>query len=104
MNALAFADRTISAGSGPVPAPARHGASPLARMAFGFGFALAYPLALAAEALKRRQAGIDAPDQPPARSVFAEARESTFIAMSYAFMARTTLQQFARHNRVKRQS
>ena len=37
-------------------------------------------------------------------TVFAEARESTCIAISYALMARTTLQTFARHHRTERLS
>jgi hypothetical protein len=70
-------------------------------------FGATYPLFCAACAgqrlLTRLTAGDDA--RPVAdRSLFAEARDNASIAISYALMARTTLQTFARHNRTERLS
>ncbi len=57
-------------------------------------FSLAYPFAVAAEAIKR---GLAATDAPLSRqSLFSEARESTSIAISYAVMAKTTLKRSTR--------
>ncbi len=57
-------------------------------------FGLAYPFAIAAEALKRAFAPADI--KPARGSLFAEARESTSIAISYAVMAKTTLKRSSR--------
>jgi hypothetical protein len=85
--------------------------TPHARRSDNLGFHLAYgatfPLFLAAEVLQRWKARASSEgDLPPAaeRSVFAAARESTLIAISYALMARTTLRRFARQNRAERLS
>jgi hypothetical protein len=70
-------------------------------------FGATYPLFLAAEMFQRwgaRRSSDDASQPKARRSVFAAARESTFIAISYALMARTTLQIFARQNRTERLS
>lgn len=69
---------------------------------FYAAFAAAYPLFLAAEAGQRLFAR--APQSGAACSAFAAARENAFIAISYALMARTTLQTFARQNRAERLS
>ena len=74
---------------------------------FYLAFGAAYPLFLAAELFQRwsaRWSIDDAPRPKAQRSIFAAARESTFIAISYALMARTTLQIFARQNRTERLS
>jgi hypothetical protein len=86
-----------------------HSAQPKRSGEIGFylAFGATYPLFLAAEMFQRRSArwSIDDASQPKARrSVFATARESTLIAISYALMARTTLQIFARQNRTERLS
>ncbi len=57
-------------------------------------FGLAYPFAIVAEALKRAFAPGDM--KPATGSLFAEARESTSIAISYAVMAKTTLKRSSR--------
>lgn len=58
-------------------------------------FALAYPFAVVAEAVKRAMA--PAGLQPASGSLFVEARETTSIAISYAVMAKTTLKRTTRH-------
>ena len=75
------------------------------------GFHLAcgatFPLFLAAEVLQRRKARTSIEGASPTaaeRSVFAAARESTLIAISYALMARTRLRRSARQNRAVRLS
>ena len=69
---------------------------------FYAAFGAAYPLFLASEAAQRlfRRA----PRSGAESSVFVAARENAFIAISYALMARTTLQTFARQNRAERLS
>lgn len=69
-------------------------------------FAAAYPLFLAAEALHRFATRALAESGLPrqAHSVFAEARENTLVAISYAAMARSTLRTSARTNRTERLS
>ena len=57
-------------------------------------FALAYPFAIVAEAIKR--AMTPASERTESRSLFVEARESTSIAISYAVMAKTTLKRTRR--------
>ena len=80
-------------------------ATPLDRVKFSLAFGAAFPLFLAAEGLQRlldhATAEADAPLRDP-RSIFAEARENASIAISYALMARTTLQGFARRPRSER--
>ena len=74
---------------------------------FYLAYGAAYPLFLAAESLQRwlTTPSVEEPSQAPAqRSVFAAARESTIIAISYVLMARTTLRIFARQNRTERLS
>ena len=74
---------------------------------FYLAYGATYPLLLAAEILQRRLAGasIEGTSPPAAqRSVFAAARESTFIAISYVLMARTTLRRSARQHRTERPS
>ena len=78
----------------------------LAKIGFYLVYGATYPLFLAAETFQRRaRASTTKRSQPDAqRSVFAAARESAFIAISYILMARTTLQTFARQNRTERLS
>ena len=74
---------------------------------FYLAYGAAFPLFLAAESLQRWLASASHEGALPAaarRSVFAAARESTFIAISYVLMARTTLRRFARQNRTERLS
>jgi hypothetical protein len=74
---------------------------------FYLAYGATYPLFLAAETLQRRlaAASIEGTEQTAApRSVFAAARESTFIAISYVLMARTTLRRSVRQNRTERPS
>lgn len=64
-----------------------------------------YPLFLLAAVLRRRFAHETADEGPPrGQSTFAEARESTMIAISYALQARSALQRFAQDNRAERLS
>jgi hypothetical protein len=68
-------------------------------------FGAAYPFFIAAEALQRLIGRALADAETPktfGRSVFAEARENATIAISYASMAGTTLERFARHARTER--
>ncbi|MGA2043610.1 MAG: hypothetical protein ABSG83_09585 [Roseiarcus sp.] len=68
-------------------------------------FGATYPLFCLAGAVQRLVARAPAEEGAPRlaqRSVFAEARDNASIAISYALMARTTLQTFARHNRTER--
>ena len=79
--------------------------TPLDRVKFALAFGAAYPLFLIAEGLQRLLAHATADEDAPARAkrpVFAEARENASIAISYALMARTTLQGFARRPRTER--
>ena len=74
---------------------------------FYLAYGVTYPLFLAAESLRRWLAGasVEGDSQAPEEhSVFASARESTFIAISYVLMARTTLRRSARNNRTERLS
>ena len=74
---------------------------------FYLAYGATYPLFLAAETLQRRLASALVEGTSRAteeRSVFAAARESTFIAISYVLMARTTLRRSARQNRTERPS
>ena len=74
---------------------------------FYLAYGAAYPLFLAAESLHRWLAGPSVEGASQAtreRSVFASARESTFIAISYVLMARTTLRRSVRQNRTERSS
>jgi len=57
-------------------------------------FGLAYPFAIIAEAIKRAVAPVEM--RPAKGSLFAEARETTSIAISYAVMAKTTLKRSCR--------
>ncbi len=63
---------------------------------------VAWPLFFVVEG-SRRLALRGAPPRA-ARSVVAEAHEQASIAISYAFMARSMLQQFGRENRPERRS
>jgi hypothetical protein len=75
------------------------------QMKFYLLFGAAYPLFLAAEATKRALAHRTSEAKPESpRSLFAEARETTSIAISFALMARTTLHTFARPSRTERLS
>jgi hypothetical protein len=68
-------------------------------------YGAAYPFFLAAEALTRLSARAhhdERASMSPMRSAFAEARENTLVAISYAVMARSTLRTSARHNRSER--
>jgi hypothetical protein len=74
---------------------------------FHLAYAAAFPLFLSAEILQRWLAPTpdeDASEAAARRSIFAAARESTLIAISYALMARTMLRVFPRQNRVERLS
>ena len=74
---------------------------------FYLAYGATYPLFLAAESLHRWLAGASVEGNSQAteeRSVFASARESTFIAISYVLMARTTLRRSARQDRTERSS
>jgi hypothetical protein len=73
---------------------------------FYLAYGVTYPLFLAAETLQRwlHSLAEESSRAPPERSVFAAAHESTFIAISYVLMARTTLRIFARQNRTERLS
>jgi hypothetical protein len=76
-------------------------------LSFHLAYGATFPLFLAAEVLQRRKARASREGTSPAaaeRSVFAAARQSTLIAISYALMARTTLRRFARQNRAERLS
>ncbi len=64
-------------------------------------FALIFPFALTAAALHRLIAPADRHVGTP---LFASARESASIAVSYATMAKTTVQRSVRHPRAERQS
>jgi hypothetical protein len=78
-----------------------------AQVGFYLACGVAYPFFLAAETLQRssaRAAREGAPWVEAPHSVFVAARDSTFIAISYALMARTTLQKFGRQNRTERLS
>ncbi len=77
------------------------------KLRFSLLFGASYPLFLVAEAAQRGFDRFSTDSEASTRSeksVFAAARENASIAISYAFMARTTLQSFARHNRSERQS
>jgi hypothetical protein len=72
---------------------------------FRLMFCAAYPLFLAVEAAQRlaRRAFSDGAARDIARpSLFAEARENATIAISYASVARMTLQGSARRSRTER--
>jgi hypothetical protein len=74
---------------------------------FHLAYGATFPLFLAAESLQRwlaRASHERALQAAAERSVFAAARESTLIAISYVLMARTTLRRFARQNRTERLS
>ena len=60
-------------------------------------FAFAYPFAVLAEAIKRAMAPVGV--RLPTTSLFAEARENTSIAISYAVMAKSTLKRTSRQQR-----
>ncbi len=61
-------------------------------------FGISYPFFLVVEGAQRAIASkiSDQAEKPMRRSAFAEARVNTLIAISYAFMARSTLRKFAR--------
>jgi len=84
-----------------------HSSSPLRgdQIRFHLLFGATYPLFCLAGVAQRLAVRLTAEEgaRPGAqRSVFAEARDNASIAISYALMARTTLQTFARHNRTER--
>jgi hypothetical protein len=80
---------------------------PADRIRFYLLFGVICPLFVAAEAIPRFFMLLMADGTKPRvehRSIFGAAKENTFIAISYAFMARSELQKFARHTRTERLS
>jgi hypothetical protein len=80
---------------------------PADKIRFYLLFSVMCPLFIAAEAIPRFFVLLMADTtKPPAeqRSVFGVAKENTYIAISYAFMARSELQKFARQTRTERLS
>ena len=68
---------------------------------------MAWPLFFAVEGTRRlviRSTPQDGSRARQQRSALAEAHEQACIAISYAFMARSMLQQFDRHSRPERRS
>lgn len=77
------------------------------RLRFWLLLGAALPFFLAAEAAQRSLARLRSDGEAAARAqkpIVEAARENAGIAISYAFMARTALQSFARQNRTERQS
>jgi hypothetical protein len=80
---------------------------PAAKIQFYLLFGLICPLFLAAEAIPRFFMLLlphEAKSGTVQRSTFVAAKENTYIAISYALMARSELQKFARHARTERLS
>jgi hypothetical protein len=74
---------------------------------FHLAYGATFPLFLAAESLRRslaRPSHEGASQAAAQRSVFAAARESTLIAVSYVLMGRAMLHGFGRQNRTERLS
>ncbi len=86
-----------------IPVSATHGIRD-DRLGYHMLFGAAYPLFIAAELINRLVLRAQASDPAHAagtRSVMAEARENTLIAISYAVMFRTSLRSSARHPRTE---
>ncbi len=80
---------------------------PADKIRFYLLFSVMCPLFLAAEAIPRFFKLLMAETtKPPVkqRSIFGAAKENTYIAISYALMARSELQKFARQTRTERLS
>jgi hypothetical protein len=80
---------------------------PADKIRFYLLFSVMCPLFLAAEAIPRFFMLVMADGTKPRveqRSAYGAAKENTYIAISYAFMARSELQKFARQTRTERLS